>query len=469
MAESELRKTLLHTKKNGYDSLGDEDRKAMEEYCTTYRSFLDMGKTERECVAVAVHLAEMHGFREWQPEERYAPGDRIYFVNREKNVALAVIGQKPLSEGVRIAVAHADAPRLDLKPAPLYEDDEMAYFKTHYYGGVRKYQWTTVPLALHGAVVLKNGEKILVKLGDAPEDPQFLITDLLPHLGRKQGEKPLNEAIPAETLNLLIGGRPCAGDDGKDRVKLEVLRLLNERYGIVEEDFASAELEAVPAWPAREIGFDRSFLGAYGHDDRSCAFAALSAILKLDAPEKTAICLLVDKEEIGSEGVTGMQSAAFDRFVAALCRIEGVPIEECWAHSFCLSADVTAAYDPNFSEVYDHRNSTRCNYGVGLKKYTGSGGKSGGSDASAETMGYLRGVFNKNGVLWQTAEMGKTDLGGGGTVAKFMARRNIDTVDIGVPVLSMHAPYETVAKLDCYMTYRAILAVFEDRTDDATD
>ena len=463
MAESELRKKLLFEKKNGNDLLTDAERQEMEAYCAQYRAFLDAGKTERECIAAALYLAETHGFRAWKPEERYAPGDKIYYVNREKNIALAVIGEKPLSDGVCAAVAHVDAPRLDLKPAPLYEEDEMAFFKTHYYGGIRKYQWTTVPLALHGAVVLKNGEKILVKLGDAPDDPQFLITDLLPHLGRQQGAKPLNEAIPAETLNLLIGGRPCAEDDGKDRVKLEVLRLLNERYGIVEEDFASAELQAVPAYSAREIGFDRSFLGAYGHDDRSCAFAALSAILLPKIPEKTAICLLVDKEEIGSEGVSGMQSAAFDRFVSALCRTQDVPLEECYANSFCLSADVTAAYDPNFSEVYDKRNSTRCNYGVGIKKYTGSGGKSGGSDASAEAMGYLRGILNKNGVQWQTAEMGKTDVGGGGTVAKFMARRNIDTVDIGVPVLSMHAPYETVAKLDCYMTFRAIRAVFEDR------
>ena len=281
MAESELRKTLLYTKKNGYDTLGEEERKAMEEYCTAYRSFLEMGKTERECVAVSVHLAEMHGFREWKPGQNYAPGDKLYYVSREKNIALAVIGEKPLSEGVRIAAAHIDSPRLDLKPRPLYEEDEQAYFKTHYYGGIRKYQWTVAPLALHGAVVLKNGEKILVKIGDAPDDPQFVITDLLPHLAVKQGKTPIDEAIPAETLNVLVGGVPLAGDDGKNRVKLEVLRLLNERYGIVEEDFTSAEIEVVPAYPAREIGFDRSFLGAYGHDDRSCGFAALSAILTL--------------------------------------------------------------------------------------------------------------------------------------------------------------------------------------------
>ena len=460
---SELRKKLLYEKKNGYDTLTDAEVQELEAYSKQYCNFLDAGKTERECVATSVYLAETHGFREWDPEKDYAPGDKVYYVNRDKNIALAVIGEKPLSEGVRIAAAHVDSPRLDLKPRPLYEEDEQAYFKTHYYGGIRKYQWTVMPLALHGAVVLKNGEKLLVKIGDAPDDPQFVITDLLPHLAVKQGEKPLNEAISAETLNILVGGRPLAGDDGRDRVKLEVLRLLNERYGIVEEDFTSAELEAVPAYPAREIGFDRSFLGAYGHDDRSCGFAALHAILQTEKPEKTAICLLVDKEEIGSEGVTSMQSAAFDHFVSLLCRKQNVQLEDCWAKSLCLSADVTSAFDPGFPECYEKHNCARCNYGVGVSKYTGRGGKSQASDASAELMGYLRGVFHKNGVQWQTAEIGRTDVGGGGTVAKFVARRGIDVVDLGVPVLSMHAPFETVAKFDCYMTYRAIRAVFEDR------
>ena len=461
MAESELRKTLLYKTKNGYDALTEADAAAMERYCEEYKQFLDSSKTEREAVATAIYLAETHGFREWKPDEAVKAGDKLYYVNRGKAIMLAVMGQEPLSAGCNIAAAHTDSPRLDLKPSPLFEDSDMAYFKTHYYGGIRKYQWVTIPLVLHGVVVLQDGSTLTVRIGDAPGEPQFIISDLLPHLGYEQGKKPLDTAIVAENLNLLVGGRPLRGDDGGDRVKLEVLRLLHDAYGITEEDFISAELQAVPAMNARDIGLDRSFIGAYGHDDRVCAYAELAALLEQDCPRRTAVCIFADKEEIGSDGVSGMQSAAFEYFLGGLCKAQSVDIQTCFANSFCLSADVTAAFDPAFAEVYDKRNCAYCNRGIGLCKYTGARGKAGASDASAEVVGYLRKLFNGKGVLWQMTELGKADVGGGGTVAKYMANRNIDTIDAGVPVLSMHAPYETVAKLDCFMTYRGVKAIFE--------
>ena len=463
MAENELRKKLLYKPGNGYDHISADELAAMETYSGAYRAFLDRSKTERECVTTAIALAEEKGFRRWTPDMKLFAGDKIYVVNREKSITLAVIGTESMASGAVIAGAHTDAPRLDLKPMPVYEDTELAFLKTHHYGGIKKYQWTTIPLVLHGVVVLADGTSLFVKLGDDPEDPQFIITDLLPHLGREQAKKPLGEAIPSENLNILIGGRPLENDDGKDRVKLEALRLLNEKYGICEEDFISAELQAVPAANARDLGFDRSFIGAYGHDDRVCAYAELAALLSLEkAPRRTAVCIFSDKEEIGSEGVSGMQSDAFDWFMEKICLQQGVTLRDCYAKSFCLSADVTAAFDPNFAEVYDRRNSAYCNHGIGLCKYTGAGGKSGASDASAEVVGYVRRLFNEKGVIWQMAELGKTDAGGGGTIAKFMAKRNIDTLDAGVPVLSMHAPYETVTKLDCYMTYKGVKALFED-------
>ena len=374
---------------------------------------------------------------------------------------LAVIGKRGLDQGVNIGAAHIDSPRLDLKQNPLYETEELAYLKTHYYGGIRKYQWVTIPLELHGVVALKNGETVRVSVGNGAGDPLFTIDDLLPHLGVEQSRKPLGEAIPAESLNILVGSRPLADDTGSDRVKLEVLDLLNRKYGIVEEDFISAELCAVPAFSAVDIGFDRSLIGSYGHDDRVCAYAALAALLQLDTPARTAVCMLADKEEIGSEGVTGMKSAAFDTFMEDLCAAQGVLPRVCYEKSFCLSADVTAAYDPNFAEVYEKRNSAMVNYGMGLCKYTGARGKSGASDASAELVAYIRATLDNAGVVWQMAELGKVDAGGGGTVAVYMAERNIDTLDAGVPVLSMHAPFETVGKLDCYMTFKGMKAVFE--------
>ncbi|MGM9619672.1 MAG: aminopeptidase [Oscillospiraceae bacterium] len=461
--KSELREKLLYDPKNGFDSLSAEDRAGMERYAEDYKAFLNHSKTERKCVDYAVALAEERGFRAYERGMKLQPGDKVYYNNRGKAIMLAVIGQKSLAEGANIGAAHTDAPRLDLKPRPLYEEAEMAYLKTHYYGGIRKYQWTTIPLELHGVAVLRDGSSVRVDIGDKEGDPQFIICDLLPHLGYAQAKKPLSEAIPAENLNLLVGSEPIAEDEGKERVKLQALKWLQENYGITEEDLISAEICAVPAGKARDIGFDRSLIAAYGHDDRVCAYAELAALFAVEKPERTAICIFADKEEIGSEGVSGMKSAAFDTFMADLCEGQGVSLRQCFENSFCLSADVTAAFDPAYADVFERNNSSFINYGIGLCKYTGSGGKSGASDASAEVVGLVRKLFNDNGVQWQMAELGKTDAGGGGTVAKFMAERNIDTLDAGVPVLSMHAPYETVSKLDCYMTYKGVKTIFEKR------
>ena len=455
------REALLYQPKNGYDRLNPAEEADLNAYCEDYKKFLDAGKTERECVDETVRLAQQHGFKPFVRGMALNPGDKLYRVNRGKAIMLAVIGSKPLSEGVNIGAAHIDSPRLDLKPNPLYEDAELAFFKTHYYGGIRKYQWVTIPLELHGVIALKDGSTVKVAIGAGADEPRFTIDDLLPHLGAEQSKKPLGEAIPGESLNLLIGSRPFAGDEGSDRVKLAVLDLLNQKYGITEEDFISAELSAVPAFKAMDIGFDRSLIGAYGHDDRVCGFAALAALFTLGTPARTAVCMLADKEEIGSEGVSGMQSAAFDTFMSDLCDAQRVTLKACYEKSFCLSADVTAAFDPNFADVYEKRNSAKVNYGMGLCKYTGARGKSGASDASAELVAYTRRVLDAAGVVWQMAELGKVDAGGGGTVACYMAERDIDTIDAGVPVLSMHAPFETVSKLDCYMTYKGMKAVYE--------
>ena len=456
------REALCYAPKNGYDRLTAEDEAALQRYCEDYKRFLDAGKTERECVSEAIRQAEAKGFRPFVRGMELKSGDKIYRSNRGKSLMLAVVGSRPLSEGVNIGAAHIDSPRLDLKPNPLYEDSELAYFKTHYYGGLRKYQWVSIPLELHGVVARKDGSVVEVAIGGRPGDPLFTINDLLPHLGVEQSKKPLSEAIPAETLNILVGSRPFRDDEGAERVKLAVLDLLHQKYGITEEDFISAELEVVPAFRAVDIGFDRSLIGAYGHDDRVCAYAEFAALLELEIPSRTAVCILADKEEIGSEGVSGMQSAAFDTFMSDLCDSQKVPLKTCYEKSFCLSADVTAAYDPNYADVYEKRNSARINYGMGLCKYTGARGKSGASDASAEVVAYVRRILDEAGVFWQMAELGKVDAGGGGTVACYMADRDIDTIDAGVPVLSMHSPFETVSKLDCYMTYKGIKAVYMD-------
>ena len=458
----QLRTQLLHEKKNGWDVVDEDTERVIFDYCEGYKRYLDRGKTERTCVDYTVEMARAAGFVELERGMDLAPGMKVYRVNRGRAINLAVIGSAPLDQGMSIVAAHIDSPRLDLKPAPLYEDSELAFLKTHYYGGLRKYQWVTIPLELRGVVAMKDGSLVQVSVGSHQGDPQFTIDDLLPHLGADHNKKPLGEAIPGESLNILVGSRPLRGDDGADRVKLAVLQLLHQRYGITEADFISAEIEAVPAFNASDIGFDRSLIGAYGQDDRVCSYAGLKALLDLTAtPCRTAVCVLADKEEIGSEGVSGMQSAFFDTFVSDLCERQNVPVKTCLEKSFCLSCDVTAAYDPNFPEVYEKNNSAMVNHGIGLCKYTGSRGKGGCSDAGAEAVAYVRRLLDDRGILWQMAELGKVDQGGGGTVACYMANRNIDTLDAGVAVLSMHSPFETVSKLDCYMTYSACKAVYE--------
>lgn len=457
---SDIRDELFYKQKNGYDTMTVEQRDKMEDYCVGYMDFLNDVRTEREAVRRAIELAEDKGFVEYVDGMALKPGDRVYRNNRGKSLMLAIIGESSLEDGIVIAGAHVDSPRLDLKQNPLYESDEIAFFKTHYYGGIKKYQWVTMPLELHGVVALKNGEVIDVTIGRDRSDPQFVITDLLPHLGKEQMKKTMEEGITGESLNITIGSIPYA-DDGSDRVKLAILSILNDRYGITEEDFLSAELTAVPGFDVREIGLDRSLIGGYGHDDRVCAYAELKAILDAkDIPQRTCVCILADKEETGSDGVSGMQSHAFECFIEELCATQNVPLRRCFENSFCLSADVTAAFDPNYPDVSEKRNEARINYGMGICKFTGARGKSGTSDASAEVVAYLRRLFEENGVVWQLTELGKVDQGGGGTIAKYMANRNIDTIDAGVPVLSMHSPFEVVAKFDCYMTYLGVLAAY---------
>ena len=459
MTNEELREQLLAAPKNGYARITAEQRAEMESYCAGYRTFIDACKTEREATAWAVSEAEKRGFKPLLSGMDAKPGDKIYFNNRDKSILLAVIGTEPLSKGSNICAAHVDSPRMDVKPNPLYEDSEIAYFKTHYYGGIKKYQWPTVPLALHGVVYRKDGSVITVTVGEDENDPVLMVSDLLIHLSADQMKKPLAEGIVGEQLNVILGTEPIAGE-GSDLVKLNIMKWLNEKYGLIEQDFLSAELTIVPAGRCREVGLDRSLLAAYGHDDRVCAYAELDAIFNIGTPAKTAVCILADKEEIGSVGISGMQSEAFEYFMGILCDAQGVSLRECFANSFCLSADVSNAFDPNFPEVSDRRNNSQLNYGVSICKYTGSRGKGGASDASAEAMGHIRTTFENAGVIWQIATLGKVDQGGGGTVAAYMANRNIVTVDAGVPVLSMHAPLELVSKLDCYETMLACKAIY---------
>ena len=459
MTTDELRESLLMDSQNGYTRITPEQREDMERYCLRYRTFLDACKTEREATAWTVREAEKRGYKPFAPGMTVNPGDKIYYNNRDKSIALAVIGRKPLAEGVNICAAHVDSPRLDLKPNPLYEDSEIAYFKTHYYGGIKKYQWPTIALALHGVVYRKDGSVVTVTIGEEDSDPVLMVSDLLPHLAGDQMQKTLAKGIAGEQLNVILGSEPLEGE-GSDLVKLNIMRLLNEKYGLIEADFLSAELTVVPAGRCREVGLDRSLLGAYGHDDRVCAYAELDALLTVENPEKTAICILADKEEIGSVGISGMQSHFFEHFLGSLCDAQGAKLEDCLANSFCLSADVSNAYDPNFAETCDKRNNSQLNYGVAFCMYTGARGKSSASDASAEAMGHVRTTLDNAGVIWQIATLGKVDQGGGGTVAAYMANRNIVTVDAGVPVLCMHAPMELVSKLDCYETMLACKAIY---------
>ena len=459
MNTDELRESLLMASKNGYARISPEEREEMNAYCRRYMAFMDACKTEREATAWAVREAEKRGFKPFTPGMEAKPGDKIYYNNRNKSIALAVIGTESLAKGANICAAHVDSPRLDVKPNPLYEDSQIAYFKTHYYGGVKKYQWPTVPLALHGVVYRKDGSVVTVTIGEDDNDPVLMISDLLIHLAGDQMQKPLAKGIEGEQLNVILGTEPLDGE-GADLVKLNVMQLLNEKYGLIEEDFLSAELTVLPAGKCREVGLDRSLLAAYGHDDRVCAYAELDSLFAIENPAKTAVCILADREEVGSMGISGMQSHYFEHFMGTLCDAQNVKLEDCFANAFCLSADVTNAFDPNFAETCDKRNNAQLNYGVALSKYTGSRGKSGASDASAEAMGHVRTALDNAGVIWQIGILGKVDQGGGGTVAAYMANRNIVTVDAGVPVISMHAPMELVSKLDCYETMRACKAIY---------
>ncbi|MBQ1553176.1 MAG: aminopeptidase [Clostridia bacterium] len=459
-AVEQLKKDLFYEAKHASDLMSDDELRAADEFCEGYKAFLNKARTERECAAEAIRLAEENGFTEFDPDQSYFPGDKIWYCERGKAVILCVIGRLKCTEGVRIAAAHIDSPRLDLKPNPLYESSDIGYFKTHYYGGIKKYQWTCIPLSLHGVVVRSDGAEITVSIGDEPDEPKFVISDLLPHLAASQMKRTLSEGVKGEELNIIIGSRKYSGYDGKDAVKLAVMSILNEKYGITEKDFVSAELEAVPAFKADDIGFDRSLIGAYGHDDRVDAYPELIAALDVEMPEKTVVAVLTDKEEIGSEGNTGLQGAYLKYFIWDLARTDGLDGFDVLAMSECLSADVNAAYDPTFPEVFDKQNSSYLNRGVTVTKYTGSRGKSSSNDASAEFVGKVTRLFDSKSVCWQTGELGKVDEGGGGTVAKYIADLGADVVDIGVPVLSMHSPYELVAKSDIYSAYRAIYEFF---------
>lgn len=451
-----LREQLAYKRKNGRLYSDESIVNAADSYCDGYKAFLDKAKTEREAAKAAMEMAKAAGFTEFEHGKKYSSGDRVFFNNRGKTVAFAVIGKQPVENGVNITAAHIDSPRLDLKPNPLYEDVDLALFKTHYYGGIKKYQWTAVPLALHGVFVLKDGTVKEVSVGEREDEPKFVINDLLPHLASEQIKRTLNEGIKGEELNVLIGSHPFKDDKGSELVKLNILKLLNEKYGVTEEDFLSAELEMVPAAHACDIGFDRSMIGAYGQDDRVCAYPALTAVLEVKTPERTALAILTDKEEVGSMGNTGLESDFLRYVVGDLAKMQGGDPTLALRRSKCLSADVNAAMDPTFQEVMERKNASFLNYGVVVTKYTGARGKSSTSDASAEYVAEVRALLDRENIVWQMGEMGKVDIGGGGTVAMFVANMGVDVVDLGVPVLSMHAPFETTAKFDVYMCYRAM-------------
>lgn len=431
-------------------------------FCEGYKRFLDRAKTEREFVRETVKLIEAAGYRAFDPQAQYKAGDKVYVNNRGKAMILTTFGAKGAAQGVRINAAHIDSPRLDLKPSPLYEKSDLALFKTHYYGGIRKYQWTATPLALHGVVVKKGGEMLEICIGEDPADPVFCVSDLLPHLAAEQNKRTLAEGIKGEELNVIVGSLPFADDEKlKEPVKLMVLKLLYEKYGITEKDFIRAEIEMVPAVKARDVGLDRSMVGAYGQDDRVCAYTALMAELEAEKPEYTTVTVFADKEETGSEGNTGLSSDFLLHHIQYLAQQEGADYKQVLAASVCLSSDVNAAFDPTFPQVSEERNSSYLNRGCVLTKYTGARGKSSTNDASAELMARVIDLFEENGVCWQTGELGAVDVGGGGTVAKFVAKMNVDTVDLGVPVLSMHSPFELTAKLDVYHTYKAYKAFLQ--------
>lgn len=454
-------KELAYEPKNIWENADDATKKEIMAYAKGYKAFLNSGVTERKCAQNAQKMAEEAGFEPLEKKAKLCAGDKVYMMNRNKNLILARIGSQPVADGVNIVAAHIDVPRLDLKPVPFFEETEMAYLKTHYYGGIKKYQWTAMPLGLCGVVSTKQGE-VEIDLGDE-EELCFCISDLLPHLAGDQMKKTLSEAIEGEKLNLIIGSIP--GDAEKYKVKQTVLEILNEKYGICEEDFISAELEAYPAFKARDVGLDRSMVGGFGQDDRVCGYTALTGLLNAEVQGRTAVCVLADKEEVGSMGNTGMKSMFFQNFLAEMLvrqceNYNDLMLRRCLSASICLSADVSAAYDPAYDYAYERRNTPFFNKGLVITKYTGSRGKGGSSDASAEFVGKVRRIFDENGVAWQTGELGKIDVGGGGTVAQYIANLNVDVVDCGVALLSMHSPFEVAAKADIYMAYKGYRAFY---------
>ena len=457
---TELESKLGYKKTNFYEKADEAAIKAAYDYAPGYMKFMDQAKTEREAVTVSIAMAEAEGYIPYTFGMDLKVGGKYYYNNRGRNLYLFRVGSEPINNGIRIAASHVDNPRIDVKQSPLYEDGGMAFFKTRYYGGIRKYQWVTIPLALHGVVVKQDGEVVNVVIGEDPSDPVIYINDLLPHLAQDQSAKPLGKAIPAENLNLLLGTRPYPGLEGGNAIRLNILSMLNEKYGITEEDFLSADLSAVPADKARDVGLDRSLIGAYGHDDRVCAYPSMTALFGTNDSVHTSMVILADKEEIGSDGNTGMQCELMTDLIEEITRALGGNFATVKANSKCISSDVTACYDPNFAEVFDRRNVSMLNCGVAMSKYTGHGGKVGTNDAPAEYVAWIRKIMAEAGVIWQAGDMGKTDVGGGGTVAKFIAKHNIETVDLGVPVISMHAPYEVISKADLYTAHLAFEAFF---------
>ncbi len=453
-----LEEKLLTKRKNGLLEVDEAEIERADAFCEGYMKFLDDAKTEREAVTASIALAEANGFTPYEFGKVYKPGEKVYCNVRNKSLILCVIGKNSVANGVKIVAAHIDSPRLDLKQHPLYETSDFCLLKTHYYGGVRKYQWVTIPLALHGVIFKADGSGVTVNIGEDENDPVFTITDLLPHLAQEQSKRTLAEGIKGEELNVMIGSRPFKDDNVSEKIKLNVMKLLNEKYGIIESDFISAELEVVPAFKAKNVGLDCGLIGAYGQDDRVCAYPALEAILDCDNPDDTAVAVLTDKEEIGSVGPTGLNSDYLRHFLESLADMADVPAYSVIRNSKCLSADVSAAFDPTFTDVHDPRNASYCNYGLAMSKFTGSRGKSGCNDSSAEFVSYVRNVFDENKVLWQTTELGRVDLGGGGTVAAYIGNMDIEVVDVGVPVLCMHSPFEVTSKLDVYMAYKGFSA-----------
>lgn len=453
-----MENNLYYKKTNVYEKLGMGAVNEINSYSEGYKTYLDASKTERDCVKTSIELAKAHGYVEYNFGMKIERGGKYYYNNHNRSLYLFKIGSEDINNGMRIVASHIDSPRIDFKQMPIYEDGGFCFAKTRYYGGIRKYQWLATPLALHGTIVKKNGESIEINIGDGENDPVFYITDLLPHLSQEYNSKPLSEAVSAEKLNILLGSIPSDCEDANEKIKHNILTLLNEKYGIVEEDFLSGDIFALPAGKARDVGFDRSLILAYGHDDKVCAYPSLTALFEAENSEHTILVVLADKEEIGSEGNTGMKSEIFPDIMNIISESLGGNIYAVRANSKCLSADVSSCYDPNYSEAFDPKNVNRINCGVAMSKYTGSRGKSGTNDACAEYIAYIRRLFEENKVVWQAGDMGKNDLGGGGTVAKIVANLNIETVDLGVPVLSMHAPYEVISKADIYCAHKALLA-----------